>query len=198
MDTLMAIKGKDYVLMVCDTSAAFSIIRLKDDEDKLLEVDDDKLMGASGENYDRVGFTSLMHRNFELYKYRNNTKLGIDQAAHYVRHTLSEGIRSRGAKMANVLLAGVDKDDSAAPKLYYFDYLGSSQEVDKAAHGYSGMICLGLMDRHWKPDMTLEEGIQLIKWCAEEMQRRFLVAQPRFMMKCVDATGVRTIPLELN
>ena len=53
----MAIKGKDYVLMACDTSAAFSIIRLKDDEDKLLTIDNDKLMGAAGENYDRVGFT---------------------------------------------------------------------------------------------------------------------------------------------
>jgi 20S proteasome subunit beta 4 len=74
--------------------------------------------------------------------------------------------------------------------------MGSCQEMDKAAHGYAAHFLYGLLDRHWKPNMPLSEGIELMKSCIEEMQRRFILAQPKFQLKCVDVAGVRE--LEVN
>ena len=44
----MGIKGKDFVLVAGDTSATQQIITIKHDEDKLIPIDDHKLMCLSG------------------------------------------------------------------------------------------------------------------------------------------------------
>lgn len=56
----MGIKGKDFVLVAGDTSATQQIITIKHDEDKLVPIDDHKLMCLSG-----------MHINHILGSYRN-------------------------------------------------------------------------------------------------------------------------------
>ena len=45
----MGIKGKDFILVAGDTSATQQIITIKHDEDKLVPIDDHKLMCLSGE-----------------------------------------------------------------------------------------------------------------------------------------------------
>ena len=47
----MGIKGKDFVVVVGDTSATQQIITIKHDEDKLVPIDSHKLMCLSGTNY---------------------------------------------------------------------------------------------------------------------------------------------------
>ena len=44
----MGIKGKDFVLVAGDTSATQQIITIKHDEDKIVPIDDHKLMCLSG------------------------------------------------------------------------------------------------------------------------------------------------------
>ncbi len=44
----MGIKGKDFVVVVGDTSATQQIITIKHDEDKLVPIDSHKLMCLSG------------------------------------------------------------------------------------------------------------------------------------------------------
>ena len=45
--------GRDFVLVAADTSAVQSILVHKTDEDKVMVLDSQKLMGASGEPGDR-------------------------------------------------------------------------------------------------------------------------------------------------
>ncbi|KAL8449575.1 hypothetical protein Emed_003007 [Eimeria media] len=49
MDTLIGIRGKDFAVVAADKYACSSIVRMKNDEDKVLTVDDDKLLALSGE-----------------------------------------------------------------------------------------------------------------------------------------------------
>ena len=48
MEYLMGIKGKDFVVVVGDTSATQQIITIKHDEDKLVPIDSHKLMCLAG------------------------------------------------------------------------------------------------------------------------------------------------------
>jgi 20S proteasome subunit beta 4 len=48
MEYLMGIKGKDFVVVVSDTTATQQIITIKHDEDKLVPIDSHKLMCLSG------------------------------------------------------------------------------------------------------------------------------------------------------
>jgi 20S proteasome subunit beta 4 len=60
----------------------------------------------------------------------------------------------------NMLIGGFDAGKGAS--LYFMDYMASLIKVDKAAHGYCSYFILSVMDKYWKPNMTLDEGIDLI------------------------------------
>lgn len=88
MDSLFGIQGKDYVIVAADCAAAHSILKLKDDEDKIMNLDDDKLLGLSGEAADRLQYGDYMQKNIHLFKYRNSQKLTTKEAANFMRYSL--------------------------------------------------------------------------------------------------------------
>jgi 20S proteasome subunit beta 4 len=53
MDTLFGIVGDGFVLLASDTSQVQSIVLQKTDEDKIMVLDEYKLLGTSGETGDR-------------------------------------------------------------------------------------------------------------------------------------------------
>ena len=48
MDTAFALKGKDFVLMVTDMTIPRSIFKLKENEDKTMVLDNNKLIALAG------------------------------------------------------------------------------------------------------------------------------------------------------
>ena len=53
-DSLIGIECKDCVLLAGDMTSAYSILKFKTDEDKILELEDNKLFGIGGPVGDRV------------------------------------------------------------------------------------------------------------------------------------------------
>jgi 20S proteasome subunit beta 4 len=43
--------------------------------------------------------------------------------------------------------------------------------------------------------MTLEEGLDLARKCVEQLKTRFLMNQPKFIVKVVDKDGTRVVEL---
>lgn len=41
--------------------------------------------------------------------------------------------------------------------------------------------------------MTEEEGLQLMDLCIAEIQRRFMISMPNYLIKIVDQNGTRTV-----
>lgn len=70
MDTVIGIRGQDFAMVATDRYACSSILRYKDDEDKILIVDKDKLLALSGEVGDRVQFGEYIRKNVHLYRIR--------------------------------------------------------------------------------------------------------------------------------
>ena len=50
-----------------------------------------------------------------------------------------------------------------------------------------------LLDAHWKEGMTEEEGMHLMKLCIAEINTRFMINMPNWVIKVVDKNGVRTL-----
>lgn len=67
---------------------------------------------------------------------RNDTELGPNAVASFVRGELARSLRSRSPYMVNLLLGGMDPI-SQKPSLYWVDYLASLAPVPYAAHGYA-------------------------------------------------------------
>lgn len=70
------------------------------------------------------------------------------------------------------LLVGSYDTKKQKPVLNWIDYLAACVSLPYAAHGHASYYVLSLLDRHHRPDMTLEEGLELTKLCIEEVKRR--------------------------
>ena len=181
-------KKHNFVIVAADRSAARSILVFKQDEDKVLELDESKLLGSCGSAPDGVAFTEYIQKNVTLYEIDSGTRLTTKATANFVRNELATALR-KGPYQTNLLLGGVDKDVGAS--LYYIDYLASNNNVNFGAHGYISSFILSIFDKEWHPDLTPDEGLDLIKKCIKEIHTRFMISLPDFTIKLVDEAGIK-------
>ncbi|GAA5887825.1 hypothetical protein JCM5296_001779 [Sporobolomyces johnsonii] len=195
MEVSFGITGKDYVLFASDTSANRSIVRMKSTEDKQKVVGKHLVMAYSGEPGDTLQFAEYVERNLRLYQIRNHLPLRPPSAASWVRTQLAQSLRSRKPYSVNLLLGGYDPT-SSSPSLYWIDYLGTLGEVPYAAHGYGAYFALSTMDRWHNPEGTFEEGMELLRKCVDELEKRFIVNLGEFTVRVADKDGVRLVDLK--
>ncbi|KAL9980410.1 hypothetical protein ACROYT_G008998 [Oculina patagonica] len=193
MECLIGIQGPDFVLVASDSASGRSIIRMKDDQDKMFKLSSKLLMLVTGEAGDTVQFAEYMEKNIQLYKMKNGYELTPHAAANFTRRNLADALRSSSAYQVNMLIAG--HDDSSGPELYYMDWLASLQKVPFAAHGYGSFFSLSIMDRYYKPGLTREDASELLKKCIEEVQKRFLVRLPDFFVRVIDKDGIHDVSI---
>jgi len=182
--------GKDFVILATDCQAAFSIIRMKDDADKIWQIEN-MLFSVTGPPADTGNFVEFVEKNIKLHSLKTGLKMSTKAAANFTRNELATALR-KGPYHADILIAGCDQD---GPALYFVDYLASMEKVNKAGHGYGAMFTLGLMDRYYKPDLTLEEAKDIIRMCIKELETRFVVSLGNYKCKVVDKDGCREITL---
>ncbi|KAL4506738.1 hypothetical protein ABPG72_001159 [Tetrahymena utriculariae] len=191
MDSAIGVVGKDFVIVATDCSVVYSILKLNDREDKISLLDQNKVMALSGEQAYRLQFSDYIAKNIALNKYRNGTEFNTKECAEFVRSELAYGIRN-GPFMVNCLIAGFDNNE---PQLYWVDYMGTLVKSVKAAHGYAAHFVLSTLDHDYKPNLTLDEGIAIIKRCINELKTRFLVSQSHFIAKIVTPAGIQVLQL---
>lgn len=80
-------------MLCCDSAAVQQIITIKNDEEKLVPVDQHKLFSLSGEAGDRVHFSEFIIANVKLYALRNGQDLSTHAVAHFTRKELATAIR---------------------------------------------------------------------------------------------------------
>jgi hypothetical protein len=89
MESLFGISGDGYVLIAADSAAMRNVVKFKDTEDKIIEVDSHKLMGVVGPSGDRSNFTEFVLRNIHLYELRNGVPLSTHATANWTRYIQS-------------------------------------------------------------------------------------------------------------
>ncbi|OAA39944.1 Proteasome, subunit alpha/beta [Metarhizium rileyi] len=191
-EVLLGITGKDFTIIAASKAAMRGATILKADDDKTRELNKHTLMAFSGEAGDTVQFAEYIQRNAQLYSMRNETDLSPSGLAHFVRGELATSLRSRHPYNVNLLMGGVDPI-TGKPHLYWLDYLASLAEVPYAAHGYAQYYCLSILDKHHNPEINLQQGIKLLKMCADELKRRLPIDFKGMVVKAIKADGIEDI-----
>jgi len=124
---------------------------------------------------------------------RNDIPLTTKAAANFTRNELAEALR-RNPYQVNLLIGGYD--NNKGPSLYFMDYLASMHPMPFGVHGYGGYFTYSIMDRYYKKDMDLKEGLKVIQLCINEMKTRFVLNISKFRIKIADKNGVREINLD--
>lgn len=193
MESIIALEGDGYVLMAADVSSARSIVVMKDDMDKIRQLDDCKLFAGAGTPGDVTKFTEHVQKDVRLYTLRSGITMSTAAVANYTRGELARFLR-RSPFQCNVLIGGVDcAPNGSGPSLYSCDYLGTLTKLTFAAEGYAQYFVLSTLDRYWKKNLSLQEGLVVIRKCIAEVQKRLVINQPRFAVKVVSKDGVTVI-----
>jgi 20S proteasome subunit beta 4 len=181
------------VVLATDQSNAYSIIVFQTNMDKIKNLTSHSAMGVSGPNSDLVTFTEYIQKNLKLYELSNDgLKLSVHAQANFCRGELAAALR-KGPYQVNLLLGGYD--EKAGGSLYFMDMYASMSKVKYGCQGYASHFCHGLMDRQYKGEgkMTEQDAIDLIQACIKELQKRFLMSLPNFIIKVIDKDGVRVV-----
>ncbi|XP_056272544.1 proteasome subunit beta type-2 [Pseudoliparis swirei] len=191
MEYLIGIQGPDFVLVAADNVAANSIIQMKHDAEKMFKLSEKILLLCVGEAGDTAQFAEYIQKNVQLYKMRNGYELRPSAAANFTRKNLADYLRSRTPYHVNLLLAGYD--DTDGPSLYYMDYLSALAKAPFAAHGYGAYLTLSILDQHYRPDLTRDDAVDLLKKCIEELRKRFILNLPSFTVRVIDKEGIHDL-----
>lgn len=181
----------DWSFKAADNVAASSIIQMKHDYDKMFKLSEKILLLCVGEAGDTVQFAEYIQKNVQLYKMRNGYELSPSAAANFTRKNLADYLRSRTPYHVNLLLAGYD--DADGPGLFYMDHMSSLAKAPFAAHGYGAFLTLSILDRHYRPDLTREDAMDLLKKCTEELSKRFILNLPSFSVRIIDKDGIHDL-----
>eukprot|EP00052_Salpingoeca_macrocollata_P030799 m.320967 g.320967 ORF g.320967 m.320967 type:complete len:197 (+) comp24730_c0_seq1:159-749(+) len=191
MDYLVGIVGKDFVLVASDCTVVRSVVVMKQDQDKMVQLSPTCLMLTAGEVGDCSQFGEFIKANVKLTAIRTGLPLSTWATANYVRKYLADTLRTRDAYQVNLLLAGCD--DDLGPQLYFMDHLAAQAKVPFAAHGYGAVFTLSVLDRWYRPGLSLEEARELLQKCVNEVKTRFMVNKSNFKVRVVDANGTRDL-----
>lgn len=194
MDSAFGICGKDWVIVATDTAVNRSIFTLKSDEDKIMDLNSNKVIAVTGEQTDRYQFTNYIQKTLQLEAYRTGVELSVEASAQFMRNELAQALR-RGPYQVNSLVAGFEHTTGEA-KLYWMDYLGTLQQVTKGAHGYAAYFVNSVLDNDFRHDMTLDQGVVALKKCIVELRERFIIKTPNFVAKAVTKDGIHVISLQ--
>jgi len=179
------------VILAADQNNARSILTYQSNLDKIIPLSSHSAMGVSGPNSDLVYFSEYIAKNIALYQLSNNgLPLSTRAQANFCRNELATALR-KGPYQVNILLAGYDAQNKAS--LYTMDYLAALAKVHYGVQGYASNFCLSILDRDWKQGLTEQEAVALVDKCIKELQTRFLIHLPNFIVKAVDSNGIRVI-----
>ena len=145
---------------------------------------------------------------------KNDGDLGPSAVASFVRGELARSLRSRSPYTVNLLLGGLDPI-TKKPSLYWLDYLASLAPLPYAAHGYAQYVmlllvqflfhgsnvweryyCLSILDKHHQPNIDFDQGMKILKMCADELKRRLPIDFKGLLVKVIDKDGIREIDFD--
>jgi len=172
--SLVGIVCKDGVVMGADRRVTAGSLLMSKDYVKIMKVNDYLAVSYTGGVADAQLTHKIIAAELRLKELKTKSRPTVKEAAHLLSMMTYRNIRTPTmlANIVGTLIAGVDEDGKAS--LFTIEPAGGIYEVkDYDANFSSGMpFILGLLERQYKKDMTLKEGIELAKECIKSSTQR--------------------------
>lgn len=191
MDIILGIRLKNATLLATSKAFTRGISILKATDNKTLDLNEHNTIAFTGESGDTTQFAEYIKGNVQLFGLREGYDMESPEIASFIRHELATSIRSRKPYQVQLLIAGVYKDGEGF--LSMIDYIGTRCDLPYAAHGYAAFYTMSLLDHHYREDISLDEGIKLLKLCEEELNKRMPMDFKGLNVKIVDKDGIREV-----
>lgn len=158
--SLLALKGKDSLLIISDTRLGNGAITINKSFSKIYPLDQNLFLGLCGFNPDAIHLHRLIRKFYNLHKLESK-ELNITEVANLVSYILYQ--KRWNPLYLSPIVCGHSKDKGI--KIFNMDCIGSSNEVYFAATGTAEKSLIGLSETLFKKNLNDEElyevGVQI-------------------------------------
>ena len=172
--SLVGIVCKDGIIMAGDRRATAGTIVMSKTALKVRKVNDYILASWTGGVADAQLTHKILSAELRLRELRTKSRPTVEEAANLLSSIVFRNIRTPSMipSVVGMLVGGFNEDGST--ELFTIEPAGSIVKVeDYDANFSSGMpYILGLLERQYKKDLTVKEGIELAKECIKSSTQR--------------------------
>ena len=163
--SLVGIVCKDGIVLGGDRRATAGTIVMSKDEQKVKKVSEYLIVAGTGGAADILISEKVIAAELRLKELRTGSRPTVKESANLIGMMLYKNIRTPSMipHIVGILVAGFNEDGST--ELYTVEPAGGVYRVKQYdANFSSGMpYILGLLERLYKKDITVKEGIELAK-----------------------------------
>ena len=172
--SLVGIICKEGVVMGGDRRVTAGTIVISKKEPKVVKINDYLVLSWTGGAADAFLSQKVIAAELKLKELKTKSRPTIKEAANLIGMMLYKNIRTPSMipHIVGTLVGGFNEDSST--ELYTIEPAGGVYKVeDYDANFSSGMpYILGLLERQYKKDMSIEEGIELAKEALKSSTQR--------------------------
>lgn len=172
--TILGIVCKDGVVMAGDRQTTAGNIVMGKRSKKVIQINDYLVVSWTGGVADSQRLRKLIAAELKLKELKSKSRPTVKQAANLTAAITYSQIRqpSMIPNIVGTLIGGFNEDGSA--ELYSIEPAGSVMKIeDYDANFGSGMpYVLGYLERNWKENLTVKEGVELAKESLESSTQR--------------------------
>jgi proteasome beta subunit len=172
--TIVGIVCKEGIIMASDRQSTAGNLVMNKNSQKTKQVNNYLLVSGTGMVSDIQRVEKVLPAELKLKELRSKTRPSVKDAANLMANILYAGIRqpSMIPTQMGSLVGGFNEDGTC--ELYSIEPAGSVVKVeDYDANFGSGMpYVLGLLERQYKPNLSIEEGVKLAAECIKSSTQR--------------------------
>ncbi|MEK6898488.1 MAG: hypothetical protein AABW79_00130 [Nanoarchaeota archaeon] len=161
--SLVGIVCKDGIVMGADRRATAGSIVMNKNSQKVVKINDYILLSGTGMSSDIDLTQRVIAAELKLKELKTKVRPTVQESANLLGMMIYRNIRTPSMipSMVGMLVAGVNEDGKT--QLFTIEPAGGAYPVeDFDANFSSGMpYILGLLERQWRPDMSVKEGVEL-------------------------------------
>ncbi len=154
--TTVGIVTKDGVVMGADQRATMGHLIAHKDTQKLFRIDNHLAMTIAGGVGDAQVLVRWLKSEVDLYKLKRGTEISVRAASTLMANILNQNKFS--PFYVQLLVGGVDLEGN---HIYSLDAAGGSIPDKFVTTGSGSVFVYGVLEDHYKDDMSLDEGLDL-------------------------------------
>jgi 20S proteasome subunit beta 6 len=169
--SVIALKGKDYIMIAADSRLSVGYSILSRDAQKIFKLTDSVYLASSGMYADMTNLYKNLKIRIELYKMSNKFEPGVENIAQLLSNTLYS--RRFFPYYTFNLLAGINSDGEL--KMYGYDAVGSHESLEYGANGSGKELIAPILDsilKDGKVRPDYETGKELTLSCMNSCANR--------------------------
>jgi proteasome beta subunit len=190
--TVVGLRCKDGIALASDTRGAAYYLVLSKRVRKIFKLEDRIGAAIAGSSGDVQSLVNLLKAEANLYRLAQKRSISTKSLAQ-VASNLLHG-RRIFPLVASGILSGVDEDQ---PRLYFLDPVGGKIEEEKfASAGTGSTVAYGVLERQYRDDMKLEEGLKLAAQSIKTAIERDAATGDKIVVAAIDEKGYRELSEE--